>query len=148
MSSSTNSHEIFEEVCREHQVLGRKLARIRQICSGQLRSGEEIAALLLDFYDALKSHFYNEEFRGFFGEVTARAPTLHTEANRLCAEHREMLKTTMQLVRFAAASASSNEWWLELNARFLAFADQLARHEHDEDSLLQRAYLEDIGVND
>jgi hypothetical protein len=148
MSSSTSSHEIFEEVCREHKVLGGKLAHIQRICAGERRPGEELAALLLDFYDALKTHFNNEEFHGFFGEVTARVPALQNEVNRLCAEHREMLKTTMQLVRFAAAGASSNEWWRELNARFLVFADQLGRHEHAEDALLQRAYQEDIGVHD
>jgi hypothetical protein len=148
MSSPATSHELIEEIRREHQALGVKLGHIRRICAGEIRPGEEMAALLLDLYDALKSHFRNEEFHGFFGEVTARAPELNPEANKLCAEHRDMLQTVSELARFAAVGAGSREWWREVNTRFLVLADQLRRHEHDEDSLLQRAYQEDLGVND
>jgi hypothetical protein len=142
------SHEVFEAVCREHQALGGKVARIRQALSGDVLTGEEIAAMLFDFNDSLKEHFSNEEFRGFFGEVTARAPNLNPAANKLCAEHLEMLHTAKQIAQFALAGGGSRCWWHELNTWFLAFAEQLKRHEHDEDALLQRAYQEDIGVND
>lgn len=148
MDSQATSHEVFEEVCREHRVLGGKLARIRNICSGAITSGEEVAAMLLDLHDALREHFLNEEFHGFFSEVIARVPAMTGEANKLCAEHRQMLQTATELMRFAAAGSASHEWWRELNTRFLVFADQLQRHEQDEDALLQRAYQEDIGVND
>jgi hypothetical protein len=147
-SNPDTSHEVFEMVCREHRALGGKVARIRQALAGEIITGEEIAAMLFDFTDALKEHFSNEEFRGFFGEVTARAPFLSLEANKLCAEHLDMLHTSRQLGQFAIAGGGSQCWWRELNTRFLVFADQLQRHEHDEDSLLQRAYQDDIGVND
>jgi uncharacterized protein with von Willebrand factor type A (vWA) domain len=142
------SHEVFEAVCREHQALGGKVARIRQALEGDILTGEEIAAMLFDFNDSLKEHFSNEEFRGFFSEVTARAPNLNPEANKLCAEHLEMLHTGIELAQFAIAGDRSRSWWRELNMQFIVFADQLKRHEHDEDALLQRAYQEDIGVND
>jgi hypothetical protein len=142
------SHEVFEAVCREHQALGGKVARIRQALEGDILTGEEIAAMLFDFNDSLKEHFSNEEFRGFFGEVTARAPNLNPEANALCAEHLEMLHTAREIAQFAIAGDGSRSWWRELNMQFIVFAEQLKRHEQDEDALLQRAYQEDIGVND
>jgi hypothetical protein len=148
MNPSTASGELFEAVCREHRGLGGKLAHIRQVCAGGIISAEEVAALLFDLHDALKEHFSNEEFRGFFREVTTRAPFLMQEANQLCAEHLEMLHTARQLAQFAIAGGGSHCWWHELNTRFLVLADQLQRHEHDEDSLLERACPEDFGVND
>jgi hypothetical protein len=143
-----SSHEVFEAVCREHQALGGKVARIRQALEGDILTGEEVAAMLFDFNDSLKEHFSNEEFRGFFGEVTARAPNLNFDANALCAEHLEMLHTAREIAQFAIAGDGSRSWWRELTPRFVALAEQLKRHEHDEDALLQRAYQEDIGVND
>jgi hypothetical protein len=148
VSSPLTSHEVFEAVRREHQALEGKIARIRQALVGDILTAEEIAAMLFDFNDALKDHFSNEEFRGFFGELTARAPNLNSEANKLCAEHLEMLRTARQIAQFAIAGGGSHRWWHELNTRFLAFADQLHRHERDEDALLQRAYQEDIGAHD
>jgi hypothetical protein len=147
-SNPDTSHAVFEEVCREHRALGGKVARIRQALAGGSIPGEEIAAMLLDLKDALKVHFSNEEFHGFFGEVTARAPYLSREANKLCAEHLEMLDTARRIAHFAVAGGGSQCWWHELNTRFLAFADQLHRHEQDEDSLLQQAFQDDIGVID
>jgi hypothetical protein len=145
---TTTADQVFEDIRREHLSLAIKLGHLRRICEGEIRPGEEMAALLLDLYDALKTHFRNEEFNGFFSQVTTKAPRLTHDANVLCAEHREMLHTVSQLVRFAAAGANSHEWWRELNNGILVLADQLRRHEHDEDAILQRAYQEDIGVND
>jgi uncharacterized protein with von Willebrand factor type A (vWA) domain len=147
-SNPHTSHDVFDAVCREHQALGGKIARLRQALAGDVLTGEVIAAMLFDFNDALKEHFTNEEFGGFFGEVTAHAPNLNPEANKLCAEHLEMLHTARQIAQFAIAGGGSHCWWHELNTRFLAFADQLHRHERDEDTLLQRAYQEDIGAHD
>jgi hypothetical protein len=142
------SHEVYEAICREHQALGGKVTRIRQAFDGDILPAEEIAAMLFDFNDSLKKHFSNEEFRGFFGEVTARAPNLNPEANMLCEEHLAMLHTAREISQFAIAGDGSRSWWRELATRFIAFAEQLKRHERDEDALLQRAYQEDIGVND
>lgn len=51
-------------------------------------------------------------------------------------------------MQFAIAGGGSHCWWHELNRRFLVLADQLQRHEHEEDSLLEQACKEDFGVND
>ena len=125
-SHSGTSHEVFEAVCREHRALGGKIARIRQALAGDVIPGEEIAAMFLDLNDALKEHFYNEEFHGFFGEVTARALFLSREANKLCAEHLEMLDTAKRIAHFAVAGGGSHCWWHELNTRFLALCGPAA----------------------
>jgi hypothetical protein len=148
VSLSAANDRVFAAVCREHRALANKLADILQVCAGGIVSAEEIAGLLFDLHDALKEHFSNEEFRGFFREVTARAPHLMPEANKLCAEHLEMLHTARELAQFAIAGGGSHCWWHELNSRFLVFANQLQGHEHEEDSLLEQACKEDFGVND
>lgn len=145
MTSSLPNREVCEDIELEHRALHKKLRAIHDVLASDLNARDEFVALLYDLRKALEVHFANEEFHGFFGEVIAHAPHLKRDADSLCVEHRDMLHTATELARFAAAGSCSNPWWHELRTRFDAFSDQLMRHESDENELLQRTYMDDLG---
>jgi hypothetical protein len=142
------NREVIEDIEREHRALHKKLRAIHDVLSSDLNTRDEFVAMLLDLRKALEVHFANEEFHGFFGEVITHAPHLKREADVLCVEHRDMLHTATELARFAGAGSCSVPWWRELRTRFDAFSDQLLRHESDENELLQRTYMDDLGETD
>jgi iron-sulfur cluster repair protein YtfE (RIC family) len=148
MTSNTSESEIIEAIRLEHEALRKKLGNVHSVLAGCHLAGEKVAAMLLELHDELVVHFTNEEFNGFFGEVTSRAPQLSPAADKLCAEHRDMLHKASELAQFARAGADSQEWWRELKTRFHVFSTQLMHHESEENSLLQQAYQDDIGAHD
>jgi iron-sulfur cluster repair protein YtfE (RIC family) len=148
VESSESEVEVIESIEREHEALREKLRFIHEALAAHHLRGEKLAELLHNLHDTLVVHFSNEEFHGFFGEITARAPQLKSSADKLCAEHQAMLHRASELVRFAAAGTGSEAWWRELRSGFQVFSKELMHHESNENALLQRAYQEDIGTND
>lgn len=145
MAIPVTNREVIEDIRREHRALHLKLRAIHDALASDLNTRDEFVAMLLDLRKALEVHFANEEFHGFFGEVVTHAPHLKRDADVLCVEHRDMLRTATELARFAAAGSCSIPWWRELRSRFEAFSEQLLRHESDENNLLQRTYMDDLG---
>jgi hypothetical protein len=56
-----------------------------------------------------------------------------------------LLRKADELCRFASAGSPSMTWWRELSTRCQELSRQLMHHESEENTLLQRAYLEDLG---
>jgi iron-sulfur cluster repair protein YtfE (RIC family) len=148
MNVESGETEVFDAVEREHEALREKLGYIHHVVAAHETRGHELAELLRDLHDALMVHFSNEEFHGFFSEITVHAPQLTGPADKLCAEHKGMLRAAAELAQFADAGAGSEAWWREMKSRFQVFSRQLMHHESEENSLLQQAYQEDIGAND
>ena len=148
MNVKSTESEAIESIEQEHEALREKLRYIHEVLAAHDTPGEKLAGLLRNLHDALEVHFANEEFHGFFGEITAHAPHLKCSADKLCAEHQGMLHRASELARFAAAGTGSEAWWRELKSGFQVFSKQLMHHESHENALLQQAYQEDIGTND
>ena len=148
MNVKSTESEAIESIQQEHEALREKLRHIHDVLAAHDTPGERLSVLLRNLHDALVVHFSNEEFHGFFGEITAHAPQLKSSADKLCAEHLGMLHRASELGRFAAAGTGSEAWWRELRAGFQVFSKQLMHHESNENALLQQAYQEDIGTND
>lgn len=148
MNTPTATHEMFEKMHREHDVLREKLARIHDVVSGVVPAPDEINSLLTEFETALDVHFSTEETDGFFDEVTGYSPALAGEAGRLCVEHRELQREAAELCRFAMSGSPSMPWWRELAARCHTFSHKLMHHESAENRLLQMAYRREEGVVD
>lgn len=119
------------------------LGKVRRILDSQSASRDEVLAQLDHLRAALVVHFWNEENEGFFDEVRSQAPRLIPQAHKLCAEHQEILQRALELMRFAAAGATSELWWRELQSRFQAFIAELMHHENEENSLLERTLQEE-----
>ena len=148
MATKEINQDVVEEIRLEHEALRKMLGNVHAVLAGSHVAGATVASLLLELHDELVLHFSNEEFHGFFGEITTRAPELLPSADKLCAEHRDMLRKASELAQFARAGADSQEWWRELKTRFHVFSTQLMHHESEENSLLQQAYQDDIGAHD
>jgi len=148
MVKKSNALEVFEKIQAEHEALRANIAHIHHLLAAHNTPGDELANQLHHLHTALVEHFWHEEHKGFFDEVTAQAPRLIPQAHKLCAEHQEMLHIASELARFASAGAGSETWWRELNSRFHAFSKQLMHHEGEENALLQQAYQDDIGAHD
>jgi hypothetical protein len=144
--NATSSPQVLEKIKVEHDALRNKLGRIHACLVGPQIAAEDIVKLLREFRGALAVHFSNEEeSEGFFASVTAHAPRLAHQAGRLCVEHEALLRKADELCRFASAGSPSMTWWRELSTRCQEFSRQLMHHESEENNLLQRAYLEDLG---
>ena len=144
MNRATPKSETVERILREHDVLRDKVRRIHSIFDDPEPDQSEIEGLLREFLSASREHFLHEENEGFFDEVTSRAPRLAGRADKLCVEHRELLREADELCRFAAAGSPSIPWWRELNARCHEFSKRLMQHEHEENRLLQESRQSDV----
>jgi hypothetical protein len=145
---TTTNHDVIARVRREHDALRDKVHQIHTVLALPKPTRDEIETLLRDFLNALIVHFWSEEDEGFFREVTAQAPHLTGQADRLCDEHRQLLREVDELCRFAAAGSPSIAWWRELSSRCHEVSRRLMRHEREENKLLQQAHQEDIGTFD
>ena len=138
----------IDAIRQEHELLRDKAGKIHDVLSGPDPTPEEIVELLHDFHSALVVHFSNEEAEeGFFEEVTSGAPQLTKQADRLCVEHRELLKKAADLHQFAKAGSPSLPWLRELRVRCHEFHKQLMNHESQENHLLLEAHT-DLGTVD
>jgi hypothetical protein len=144
--NATSPPQVLEKIKIEHDALRAKLGRIHACLVGPEIAAEDIVELLREFRSALAAHFSNEEeSAGFFASITAHAPRLAHQAGRLCVEHEALLRKADELCRFASAGSPSMTWWRELSTRCHEFSRRLMHHESEENNLLQRAYLEDLG---
>ncbi len=132
----------------DHKALRDLLTQIEDALHTRSVSIGEVGALLGELGDRLVKHFTLEEEGGYFVEALQHAPRLVAQANRLLAQHPKMCTQADQLVNLAAAPASTDTWWAETRERFLAFKEELLRHEREEDGLLQDAYHQDLGSHD
>lgn len=148
MDANPPDHDSIELTQKEHEELRSKLGRIHHALPESEGRRAEIESLLRDLRDALAAHFDHEEHKGFFHDITERAPRLNPQADKLCTEHEEMLQTADELVQLVSAGASSENWLPEVHARFREFSKRLMHHESEENGLLQQAFQEDIGSND
>src|SRR5688572_14977675 len=148
MNPTLTQSESIERIMQEHDALRDKVRRIHSVLAEPEPAQDEIEILLREFLNALIVHFDYEEDEGFFNDVAAHAPRLTGQADKLCIEHREMLRDAAKLCRFAAAGSPSMPWWRELRSRCHEFSKRLMQHEHEENHLLQEARQSDIGVCD
>lgn len=99
----------------------------------------------------LKVSFEREEACGYFHDVVAAAPELSDVADALRAEHADLLAEIDRILHVAESmflDPDGAEKYAPLLASGRTFLGRLARHEHRETSLIQRAFSQDLGVGD
>jgi hypothetical protein len=102
--------------------------------------------LLNQLGDQLIGHFALEESGGYFTEAVLHAPHLAARSQRLMGQHGKLASSARELV--APAGKGADAWWEETRHRFAGFYRELLLHEQSEDSLLQEAYVDDLGSKD
>ncbi len=138
----------YQAILAGHQELKTLLERIEQVLATRSQSIEETCHLLAQLGDRLVKHFALEEQEGYFEEAVQHAPQFVAKANRLLAQHPKMCSQAQSLVAEANDRSAQSDWWETTHRLFLAFRDELLRHERAEDRLLQEAYNLDIGSHD
>ena len=148
MPSESPEMKHHQKLLEDHQALKDLLARIEQALQQRDLPISEVGTLLGELGDRLVKHFELEEQGGYFAEALLQAPRLVARANELLAQHPKMCTQANSLLQLAGAEESADQWWQETGKRFLAFKEEVMKHESKEDSLLQEAYHQDIGAND
>ena len=111
---------------------------------GQRKVGQQLERLS----ELVESHFAREESGGYMAEALARAPRLTSTAEKLLAEHTNLLDDAQKLHILARSGIESKGWWRQIETDFTSLKARLVVHEHAENRLLQEAYSRDIGVKD
>ena len=136
----------FQEVFDDHKALKALLTRIDETLGQQETSVAEATKLLNQLGDHLMSHFALEESGGYFTEAVLHAPHLAARSKALMEQHDRLLRAARALI--APTDERTESWWEETRRRFVEFQQELLAHERNEDSLLQEAYVDDLGNTD
>lgn len=138
----------YQEVLQSHQFLKALLKEIEEALDRRQHSIAEVSDMLARLGDELIKHFALEEDGGYFAEALVRAPQLVARANDLLAQHPKMSTQVKGVLMQLAPAGPDEQWWRETQRRFLAFQNELLKHERSEDKLLQEAYTQDLGSHD
>jgi hypothetical protein len=149
MSGHEEGDRAYQENAARHRELKELLARIEQSLEERTATVDEVSDMLGLLGDRLVKHFAMEEDGGYFADVLVHAPQLISKANALLAQHPKMCAQAKGLaLEIACREPTQPDWWQHTVELFRAFREELARHERQEDGLLQEAYTRDIGAND
>jgi len=97
----------------------------------------------------LADHFRYEEEGGYFSEAVLVAPHLVERAKALESEHQSILDLLQSYCHKTCADGVDPQvWWATAKEAFLEFEKAIARHEHEENLLIQEAFLSDFGTKD
>ncbi|NMC21227.1 MAG: hypothetical protein GYA33_12505 [Thermogutta sp.] len=133
----------------EHERIEALLEEVDAALGKRDRPTKEVIRLLSELPVHLEAHFAFEEAGRFFDEGMLRAPHLRPKADKILAEHAPLVEAAKSLAADAAANEqSAPDWWERVRDRFLALKNDLSRHEHAENDLVQEAYVQDIGARD
>jgi iron-sulfur cluster repair protein YtfE (RIC family) len=150
MSTESPEHRAYRAILAQHQELKALLGRIDRALAERKATIPEVGDLLGQLGDRLVKHFATEEDGGYFAEALAHAPQLISKANQLLAQHPKMRAQARQITIETQPPpvGGADAWWEETSRRFLAFREELLKHEGRENVLLQEAYGRDIGSHD
>ena len=94
----------------------------------------------------LLKHFRLEEEGGSLADVLQVAPHYSDRAETLLAQHATLAKELGAIRELGEICGRSPERWSELESRLASFARKLESHEHAENEISSRAFLDDIGT--
>ncbi len=133
----------------EHERIEGILAELDTALANRDRQPKEVIRLLSELTVHLEAHFAFEEAERFFDEGMLRAPHLQPKADKILAEHAPLVEAAKALAAEAESEDhASPDWWERVRARYSDFKNDLARHEHAENELVQEAYVQDLGARD
>jgi hemerythrin HHE cation binding domain-containing protein len=148
MYAHNTSNAYVDYLLAEHQRLH---ALLRHAGAAIVQSGgpdrdasaADIVRVLRQVRDELSHHFAEEEAGGCLEEAVSRCPRLSREANRLGAEHADLLHQIDELMTLAAGSEPSHTVHIAMENAFKDVCERLYAHEAAENSLLREGF----GIN-
>jgi hypothetical protein len=142
----------LEQALAEHHELHRSVEEIISLLDNTAAANANGALAERAIYridslaEKLQQHFAQEEEGGYLEEAIARLPSLAPQAAVLQRQHAEFTRVAAGLLSDAKAATTPAACWAALQTGFKAFSKKLLAHEAAENSLLQRAYNVDLGL--
>ena len=146
-----NAGSVRDDILREHRELMALITDLGERASKGADSGEhwseDLADILARLRTTLHQHFASEEEGPFATEFPASFPQLADRLEDILGEHRDLMERVDQLTREVneASEKATAEEVAAIREDVRAFIEAIRAHESAENSLLQQAYIEDIG---
>ena len=149
---STLIKNIAEQLQQEHQMIGAAAKELKDLVERPVSPAQSdwlnsVRDSLLSLGSHLKTHFAFEEFGGFMEEVVGASPNASPQVERLKQDHQAILAESERLCRMARGGSPSSEI-SQLRKKILHLLELLNRHEHEENELVQRVLMDDLGTTD
>jgi len=149
---STLIKNIAEQLQQEHQMIGAAAKELKDLVERPVSPAQSdwlnsVRDSLLSLGSHLKTHFAFEEFGGFIKEVVGASPNASPQVERLKQDHQAILAESERLCRMARGGSPSSEI-SQLRKKILHLLELLNRHEHEENELVQRVLMDDLGTTD
>jgi hypothetical protein len=149
MDSQGPEFRAHQENLTKHQELNALIVAIGEALQRRSATIDEVSKMLVLLGDRLVKRFAMEEDGGYFADAIVHAPQLVSKANALLAQHPKMHALAENLaLNLQGRNEASNDWWERTAELFGTFREEFARHESQENVLLQEAYQQDIGATD
>ena len=147
MTNPPPTRPTFDSILDEHRHL-RDLVRLIQLSVLHPQPNANVMRRLLDELEAaLRSHFQHEERDGYLHDAVSAEPRLARLADRLFAEHAELLAATATLRRHCATASDTGDW-SEFADAYAGFCRRFDEHETAENRLVQDAMNRDMQAED
>ncbi len=105
----------------------------------------EMLRILRRLERLLPEHFEYEEAGGYLADALAAAPRLTRRAQRLRNQHGEFLTKLAELAERTREAGKSPGTWKSLARTVRKFTHELRHHEHQENTLVHDAFMDDLG---
>lgn len=129
---------LHADLAEAHRELAKALVDVERALKRHDRSRRPIERQLGNLADLVESQFVREESGGYT-DALARAPRLTTTAERLLAEHTELLDDAKKLQILARSGVESKAWWRQIESDFTTLKARLLAHEQAEKKFLHEA---------
>lgn len=144
-----NSRTHAEVLLEQHREIEKLIGQIEGFFSGRVKEPLGLADRIQRLCHLLPDHFRLEEDGGLFDEAVLVAPRLVARARVLQSQHRSLTELFQSLCKQVSPEKFQIQgWWADAQAAFLRFKEEIIRHEHEENLLLQEAFLADLGAKD
>jgi hypothetical protein len=148
VSPDANPTTSLANLAKEHRELANALADVERALKRHDRAQRLVEKQLSRLAEFVESHFAWEESGGYLIDALTRAPLLTNKADRLLAEHADLLDDAKKLHLLARSGVESQAWWRHVEQDFQRLKSMLLAHELAENKLLQQAYKGDLGSTD
>lgn len=148
MAGQLLQQSAIDGIADEHRELEALYGRIRARLADKGECLKTVQALFDELVSRVRTHFATEEYGGYFREIVELAPRLSSRADRLEREHGELLAIAEQLAKDIRHACESRIWRFAIRVDFERFLHRCQEHEAAENTLVQDAYLQDIGALD
>lgn len=142
------SFDIFHEIDAEHRALDREYADLRTAVRDSVDRPQVLRRRFLQLASLLRYHFAREEEAGYFDEIVELAPRLAGQIDALRDEHEQLLHRLQQFDQQIVSMSNVSADYEMFRRDFGRFLDDCLEHEARETTLVQEAYLTDIGTGD